>query len=145
MGSLTACTLYRTHCGVPGARLRAVGLGALQRYDFLVLFPINPNTLANYREAFALSHAKDDPTDAECALGLLLRHRDRLKPLQAGSVPLRTLAALVEQRRSLVDDQSRLINRVSSALKQYYPQALDWFRDRVECRVRPRHEAPRAV
>jgi hypothetical protein len=54
---------------------------ALQRYDFLVLFPINPNTLAKYREAFALSHAKDDPTDAECALDLLLRYRDRLQAL----------------------------------------------------------------
>jgi hypothetical protein len=38
---------------------------ALQKYDFLVLFPINPSTLAKYREAFTPSRAKDDPTDAE--------------------------------------------------------------------------------
>ena len=38
---------------------------ALQKYDFLVLFPINPATLAKYREAFKPSRAKDDPTDAE--------------------------------------------------------------------------------
>jgi Transposase len=38
---------------------------ALRKYDFLVLFPINPGTLAKYREAFTPSHAKDDPTDAE--------------------------------------------------------------------------------
>ena len=37
---------------------------ALQKYDFLVLFPVNPATLAKYREAFTPSHAKDDPTDA---------------------------------------------------------------------------------
>ncbi|MBA3731589.1 MAG: transposase [Gammaproteobacteria bacterium] len=37
---------------------------ALQKYDFFVLFPINPSTLAKYREAFTPSHAKDDPTDA---------------------------------------------------------------------------------
>jgi hypothetical protein len=41
---------------------------ALQKYDFLVLFPINPSTLAKYREAFTPSRAKDDPTDAELAL-----------------------------------------------------------------------------
>ena len=34
---------------------------ALQKYDFFVLFPINPATLAKYREAFAPSGAKDDP------------------------------------------------------------------------------------
>ena len=37
---------------------------ALQRYDFLVLFPVHPSTLAKYREAFVPSRAKDDPTDA---------------------------------------------------------------------------------
>ena len=40
-------------------------VSALRKYDFLVLFPVNPLTLARYREAFTPSHAKDDPTDAE--------------------------------------------------------------------------------
>jgi hypothetical protein len=40
---------------------------ALQKYDFIVLFPINPATLARYRQAFKPSGAKDDPTDAELA------------------------------------------------------------------------------
>src|SRR5262249_28501160 len=40
-------------------------VSALCKYDFLVLFPINPLTLARYREAFTPSRAKDDPTDAE--------------------------------------------------------------------------------
>src|ERR1700736_1873542 len=35
---------------------------ALQKYDFIVLFPINPATLARYRQAFKPSGAKDDPT-----------------------------------------------------------------------------------
>jgi len=37
---------------------------ALQKYHFLVLFPVNPATLAKYRQAFTPSRAKDDPTDA---------------------------------------------------------------------------------
>jgi hypothetical protein len=49
--------------------LRQGPLGcALQPYDFLGLFPVTPTILATYREAFCLSHAKDDPTDAELAL-----------------------------------------------------------------------------
>ena len=103
---------------------------ALQKYDFLVLFPINPSTLAKYREAFTPSRAKDDPTDAELALDLLLCHPDRFQPLKPQSVELRALATLVEQRRDLVNDRVRITNRLRSTLKQYYPQVLEWF-DRI--------------
>jgi len=37
-------------------------INALQRYDFVVIFPVNPAMLAKYREAFTPSGAKDDPT-----------------------------------------------------------------------------------
>jgi transposase len=40
---------------------------------------------------------------------------------------MRTLVSLVEQRRRLVNDRVRLTNRLRNALKQYYPQALQWF------------------
>ena len=76
---------------------------ALQKYDFLVLFPINPSTLAKYREAFTPSRAKDDPTDAELALDLLLHHPDRFQPLAPQSVELRALAIPVEQRSDLLN------------------------------------------
>lgn len=100
---------------------------ALQKYDFFVLFPVNPSTLAKYREAFTPSRAKDDPTDAELALDLLLRHPDRFKPLAPQSVAMRALVTLVEQRRDLVNDRVRITNRLRNALKQYYPQMLEWF------------------
>lgn len=100
---------------------------ALQQFDCFVIFPINPSTLAKYREAFTPSGAKDDPTDAEFAIDLLLRHPTRFKPLQPQSVEIRTLAILVEQRRNLVNDKIRINNRMRSALKHYYPQVLDWF------------------
>jgi transposase len=105
-------------------------VAALQKYDFLVLFPINPSTLATYREAFQPSRAKDDPTDAELALELLLRHPERFAPLRPQGVAMRSLLSLVEQRRELVGDKTRFTNRLCDTLKQYYPQALDWFEDR---------------
>jgi len=43
---------------------------------------------------------------------------------------MRTLVSLVERRRQLVGDQNRLTNRLCDMLKQYYPQALEWFDDR---------------
>jgi transposase len=102
-------------------------ISILQKYDFIVIFPINPSTLARYRSAFKPSRAKDDPTDAEMALDLLLRHPDRFKPLHPQSTDMRTLAKLVEQRRQLVADKIRLTNRLRSSLKEYYPQVLEWF------------------
>ena len=102
-------------------------VAALQKYDFFVLFPINPSTLAKYREAFKPSRAKDDPTDAELALDLLLHHPERFAPLKPQSIPMRALLTLIEQRRELVDDKTRFTNRLGNTLKQYYPQALDWF------------------
>ncbi len=104
---------------------------ALQKYDFIVIFPVNPSTLAKYREAFTPSRAKDDPSDAELVLDLILRHADRFTPLNPQSVEMRTLVSLVEQRRCLVDDRVRTTNRLRNTLKQYYPQPLEWF-DRID-------------
>ena len=105
-------------------------VSALQPYDCLVRFPVNPTTLAKYRDAFGLSHAKDDPTDAELALELLMAHRDRLTALHPQSLAMRTLPRLVEQRRTLVADKVRLTNRLTDALKPYFPQVLEWFKDK---------------
>ena len=102
-------------------------VSALQKYDFFTLFPINPSTLAKYRQAFKPSRAKDDPSDAELALDLLLRHPERFAPLRPQSASMRSLTSLIEQRRELVGDKTRFTNRLRSALKQYFPQTLDWF------------------
>ena len=82
---------------------------------------------SKYRQAFVPSQAKDDPTDAELALELLTRHPERFKPLQPQSAKMRRLAYLVEQRRVIVRDRVRFTNRIGNALKQYYPQVLEWF------------------
>lgn len=105
-------------------------VSALGKYDFLVLFPVNPLTLARYRQAFTPSHAKDDPTDAELQLELLLTHRDKLTPLNPQSPAIRALEQLVEHRRRLVGDKVRLTNRLTSALKNYFPHVLQWFDDK---------------
>jgi transposase len=102
-------------------------VSALQKHDFFVLFPVNPLMLAKYRQAFKPSRAKDDPTDAELAVDLVLRHPDRFKPLRPQSIEMRTLVHLVEKRRRLVEDRKRFSNRLISTLKAYYPQAVEWF------------------
>ena len=103
---------------------------ALRTYDFLVLFPVNPLTLARYREAFTPSRATDDPTDAALQLEWLCTHRDKRQPLTPQSPTMRALEPLVEHRRRVVGDNVRLTNRLTSTLKNYCPQALQWFQDK---------------
>lgn len=100
---------------------------ALLKYDFFVLFPINPVTLAKYRAAFSPALGKDDPSDADYLLDLLQHHRDRLRPWRPDDQKTRTLRLLVEQRRRLVNDGTRTTNRLTMLLKSYFPQVLDWF------------------
>jgi transposase len=102
---------------------------ALMMYDFLVLYPINPKALARYREAFQTSGAKDDPTDSGLLLDLLSKHTDKLRAWVPDSELTRKLQAFCEQRRKLVNRRVALTNRITSLLKQYFPQALDWIGD----------------
>jgi len=102
---------------------------ALLKYEFIVLFPIPPNALAKYREAFTQSGAKDDPSDAYLQMDYLVKHPSALKPLIPDNEETRILQRLVEDRRVLVSDKVRITNRITAALKSYYPQVLQWFND----------------
>jgi transposase len=128
------CALRQRFAGKPIAICLELTKGpivfALRKYDFLVLFPVNPLTLARYREAFTPSRAKDDPTDAALQLELLCTHRDKLQPLTPQSPTMRALAQLVEHRRRVVGDKVRITNRLTSTLKNYFPHVLQWFQDK---------------
>src|SRR5262245_5608476 len=102
---------------------------ALRTYDFLILFPLNPLTLARYREAFTPSRANADPTDAARQLALRLTPRDKLQPLHPQRPAMRALEQLVAQRRRVVGDNVRITNRLTSTLKNSCPQVLQGFPD----------------
>ncbi|MHC8285836.1 IS110 family RNA-guided transposase [Pseudomonas sp. XS1P51] len=104
-------------------------VAALQKYEFFCVFPINPSTLAKHRKTFVHSGAKDDPTDAQWALELLLNHPKWFPQLIRQSSAMRSLASLTEHRRGLVGDRVKISNRIVCTLKQYYPLMLDLFHD----------------
>ena len=105
-------------------------VSALLEHDIFVIFPVNPQSLAKYRQTFKVSGAKDDPSDAEFALDFLQRHRDQLKPLRLEGAVMRSVRELVVSRREVVDDRTRITNRLTATLKAYYQQALRWFEDK---------------
>ena len=116
-------------CRLPGIGQRSA-VFALAKYDCFVLFPVNPQTLAGYRKAFYPSGAKDDPVDAELQLEFLLRHGDTLSALEPQGPTVRKLEQLVASRRLLIDETTRITNRLTATLKNHYPQVLQWFTDK---------------
>jgi transposase len=104
---------------------RGALIHALLNYDFLVLYPIHPTTVAKFREAFKFSGAKSDPLDTRQILEILTKHRDQLKPLIPDTDETRLLARLVEDRRKAVDTRTGHIQAALASLKEYFPQAVD--------------------
>ena len=94
-------------------------------YDFLTLFPVNPKSLARFREAFTSSGAKSDFSDADYLQEFVSTHNDRLRQWQPDDEQSRTIAFLAEGRRKAVDERTKLTNRLRSILKMYFPQALE--------------------
>ena len=106
-------------------------ISALVAYDFIVLFPVNPKALKDYRSAFAVSGAKDDRPDAQLLEELVRLHPDKLRALEPDTELTRRLAGLVENRRRLVDQRTRLVNQTHALLKTYYPLAQTLLADQM--------------
>ena len=126
--------LAELQASYPGRRLavcleqsRGALMYALMDHAFLDLYPINPVTLARYREAFAPSRAKDDPGDARLLSEILRLHREKLAVWKPDDEQTRTLGFLNEERRKAVNLRTKLVLRMQAALKLYFPQALAWL------------------
>jgi transposase len=104
---------------------RGALIHALLTYDFLVLYPLHPRTVAKFREAFKSSGAKSDPLDTDQILQILTKHRDRLQPLNPDTEQTRLLARLVEDRRKAVDLRTGHDQAALASLKESFPQAIE--------------------
>jgi transposase len=123
----------RLHARFGGAQVtvaieqsRGAVFDALSGYTFVTQYPINPRSAARYREAFHPSHSKDDRTDAASLLDLVRNHRDELRVFVPDDATTRPLQLLTDDRRELVDQRTRHVQRLTDRLKTYYPQALRW-------------------
>lgn len=101
-------------------------LYALMSCDFIVLYPVNPQSLASYRKALYPSGAKDDPVDAALLREMVQKNPRRFRQWIPDDPDTRSLKLLAEGRRNLVKQMTRLTNQLTSQLKTFYPQALEW-------------------
>jgi transposase len=99
-------------------------IGVLAEHPWLTIYPINPAMSARFRLAFTPSGAKDDQPDAAIILELLRQHRDKLRPLILDEPLTRELDAYNRARRGVVDECTRVTNRLTAVLKSCFPQAL---------------------
>jgi transposase len=104
---------------------------ALLEHEDLHLYPLNPKQLARFREALYPSGGKNDPTDAELIARFLEHHRRQLRPYRPDSQETRKIALLAQTRRHLVEDRKRLVQRLTEALKQYFPLIQKLFPKRL--------------
>lgn len=114
---------------------RGALIHALLSYDFLVVYPIHPTTVAKFREAFKFSGVKSDPLDTDQILEILTKHLDLLKPLHPDTEATRLLARLVEDRRKTVELRASHIQALKASLKEYFPQALEILSQNVTSRL----------
>lgn len=91
-------------------------------YDFLTLFPVNPKSLARFREAFTASGAKSDFSDADFLREFVAVHLDRLRPWKPDDEQTRTMSFLAESRRKTVAERTRLRTGFVPLLKCIFPK-----------------------
>lgn len=92
----------------------------------VLLYPINPKQLARYRESYP-GGGKDDPTDAMYLARMLCERFTTLKAWQPDDEHTRLIGNLSQQRRKIVDGQTKLRQQLIALLKSYLPVALELF------------------
>jgi transposase len=98
----------------------------LIRHGYCV-YAINPKAVNRYKDRHSPAAPKDDARDA-LALGHILRtDRTRHSPLAMLPDDYRLLDEICKDLRQMIDDKTRILNRLTSCLKEYYPQALELF------------------
>jgi transposase len=108
---------------------RGAVIAVLSKYAHLLLFPLHPTSLANYRKSFSPSGAKSDPVDGDLILDYLVKHPEQLRCLRPDTVETRSLQFLTEERRKLVDARTATLQSLIHWLKQVFPQIMRWFDD----------------
>lgn len=109
---------------------------ALLERGFAV-FSINPKQLDRFRDRFTVAGAKDDSRDAQVLGHALRTDRAAYRRLTVDDPLIIELREWTRMHEELVQERTRLANRVGHQLWRYYPQAAelsddlaaDWFLD----------------
>lgn len=97
----------------------------------LPVYPVHPKSAERYRDRKAPSGVKDDPRDAWSLADALRVDGHGWRPLQPEDPLVEELRLLCRDESALIEQRTALINQLRSALREYYPAALEAFTDWV--------------
>jgi transposase len=102
--------------------------------DFLldhgvVVYPVNPKALDRARDRFRMSPSKNDSFDAYVLAEFVRTDHGHLRALEPNSDPAQELKLLTRDQQRLVRQKSRLLNQLTTTLKEYYARPLEVFSD----------------
>ena len=105
---------------------RGLWVTALVAAGYLV-WAINPLAAARYRDRHHLSGAKSDAADAKLLADLVRTDRHNHRQIAGDSPDAEAIKVLARSHQSLIWARTRHANMLRSALREYYPAALEAF------------------
>ncbi len=93
------------------------------------VFPINPMSVARYRERHSTSGAKSDAADAHLLAEIVRLDRAHHRPVAGDTDGAEAIKLTARTHQSLIWDRTRHVLRLRSTLREYFPAALLAFPD----------------
>jgi len=93
------------------------------------VFAINPMSTPRYRERHSTSKAKSDPGDAHVLAEIVRLDRSHHRPIAGDSAHGEAMKLVARSHQSMIWDRTRHVLRLRSALREYFPAALNAFDD----------------
>ncbi|WP_264075227.1 IS110 family transposase, partial [Mycolicibacter minnesotensis] len=107
---------------------RGLWVDALTAAGYQV-FAVNPLAVARYRDRHHVSGAKSDASDAKLLADLVRTDRHNHRPVAGDSSDAEAIKVLARAHQNLIWARTRHTNGLRSALREYYPAAVEAFDD----------------
>ena len=91
------------------------------------VFAINPRQVARYRERHGTSGAKSDAGDAHTLADMVRTDGHQLRPVAGDSPLVEGIKVIARAHQNLIWDRHRHVLRLRSALREFFPAALEAF------------------
>lgn len=93
------------------------------------VYAINPMAAARYRDRHHVSGAKSDAADAKLLADLVRTDRHNHRLVAGDSADAEAVKVLARAHQNLIWNRNQHTNSLRSALREYYPGALETFED----------------
>ena len=111
---------------------RGLLVGALTAAGYQVV-AVNPLAASRYRERHATSGAKSDPGDAKVLADLVRTDRHNHRLVAGDTEGVEAIWVLARAHQSAIWSRQRQLNSLRSALRAFYPAALEAFGTDLAC------------